>query len=643
MRVFTRFLRILSLTTICVACSGGGSSDSPPNPAVTDNPSEVSTAAANPLVRSTFKVTLPNSNGASVETIEIPDGHPVYALLVSGFHQNRNFELFHFYNFAKCLFEKDAYVHYSWWNNLLAPYMERPLHTDASVPSTGPIPFGDILTPPVFPPIDAKAIPNDDFQFQKDALAMLTAIRERNPHAAIVLVGHSMGGDAVARLADAADQAGIEIDLLAPIDPVGNRSCILEPLTGLQYCDGLFNFTRWRATHLETLDTPWDLIPFNPPRRSFSSNIKYLYHRWQQEGMPPFDFSCPDEGSSLVPCLSYKPYYEYLFDHPDQHVESIYAGSSNVQAEILTSLNSGYDVFPPPSIPNSGGWMDGHGEIVGFRGVIPYTPESYPMALKAMGDWPTRLEPGRSESRVEHLKQWEADPNYLRDSGFEPRAPGLCMVSGDLCEILRTSVSLAPEADAGPDQTAECSGPDRAPVTLDGSGSSGSNGNSLTYSWTGPFGTLSGEVVTPTLPTGTHTITLTVTDSTGKSDSDTVVVTIRDSTSPSLSVSLAPNALWPPNHKLVNVTASIQVSDTCDVSPDVELVSILSNEADNGLGDGDTSDDIQGASYRTDDRVFSLRAERSGNGVGRVYTVTYRATDASGHVADAVNEVTVPH
>ena len=108
MRVFTRFLRILSLTTICVACSGGGSSDSPPNPAVTDNPSEVSTAAANPLVRSTFKVTLPNSNGASVETIEIPDGHPVYALLVSGFHQNRNFELFHFYNFAKCLFENDA-------------------------------------------------------------------------------------------------------------------------------------------------------------------------------------------------------------------------------------------------------------------------------------------------------------------------------------------------------------------------------------------------------------------------------------------------------------------------------------------------------------------------------------------------------
>ena len=110
-----------------------------------------------------------------------------------------------------------------------------------------------------------------------------------------------------------------------------------------------------------------------------------------------------------------------------------------------------------------------------------------------------------------------------------------------------------------------------------------------------------------------------------------------------MSVSLSPNPLWPPNHKMVNVAASIQISDSCDTRPDVELVSIFSNEADNGLGDGDTSDDIQGASFSTDDRQFSLRAERAGNGSGRVYTITYWATDDSGNVADAVNEVAVPH
>jgi endo-1,4-beta-xylanase len=75
----------------------------------------------------------------------------------------------------------------------------------------------------------------------------------------------------------------------------------------------------------------------------------------------------------------------------------------------------------------------------------------------------------------------------------------------------------------------------------------------------------------------------------------------------------------------------------------VELVSITSNEADNGLGDGDTSDDIQGASYGTDDRQFLLRAERSGTGSGRIYTVTYSATDASGNATETTDEVTVPH
>lgn len=132
-------------------------------------------------------------------------------------------------------------------------------------------------------------------------------------------------------------------------------------------------------------------------------------------------------------------------------------------------------------------------------------------------------------------------------------------------------------------------------------------------------------------------------DGRGKTDSDTVDVTVRDSTSPSLSVSLSPAVLWPPNHKLVSIAASIQVSDTCDESPMVELVSIVSNEADNGIGDGNASDDIQGADFGTDDRAFSLRAERAGRRLGRIYTITYRAIDASGNVADATAEVTVLH
>ena len=38
-----------------------------------------------------------------------------------------------------------------------------------------------------------------------------------------------------------------------------------------------------------------------------------------------------------------------------------------------------------------------------------------------------------------------------------------------------------------------------------------------------------------------------------------------------------------------------------------------------------------------------LRSERSGKGSGRVYTITYSATDASGHTTVRQATVTVPH
>ena len=80
----------------------------------------------------------------------------------------------------------------------------------------------------------------------------------------------------------------------------------------------------------------------------------------------------------------------------------------------------------------------------------------------------------------------------------------------------------------------------------------------------------------------------------------------------------------------------------CDANPAIRLVSITSNEPDNGLGDGDQPQDIQGAAFGTDDREFQLRSERSGPGNGRVYTITYSATDASGNQTLRQTTVTVP-
>jgi hypothetical protein len=110
-----------------------------------------------------------------------------------------------------------------------------------------------------------------------------------------------------------------------------------------------------------------------------------------------------------------------------------------------------------------------------------------------------------------------------------------------------------------------------------------------------------------------------------------------DTTPPTLSVTLSPATLWPPNEKLASITATINVRDDYDSSPEIKLESITANEPLD-------KDDIKDAQFFTDDRQFQLRAEREGkNKAGRIYTVTYSATDASGNKSTASATVTVPH
>lgn len=118
------------------------------------------------------------------------------------------------------------------------------------------------------------------------------------------------------------------------------------------------------------------------------------------------------------------------------------------------------------------------------------------------------------------------------------------------------------------------------------------------------------------------------------SDHDPVIVGL--CTPPSLSVTVSPDSLWPPNHKYKTVEASF--TSTSDVAS-VTLLSVTSNEPDNGLGDGDTANDI----VIVDNDTIKLRAERSGTGGGRIYTITYQATNTCGATVTATATVTVPH
>ena len=189
-----------------------------------------------------------------------------------------------------------------------------------------------------------------------------------------------------------------------------------------------------------------------------------------------------------------------------------------------------------------------------------------------------------------------------------------------------------PQITAPPNVTAECASPEGTAVTLG-------------VPETTDICDLSPIVVNnaPALfPLGSTSVTWNSTDNEGNVGSAIQTVTIEDTTLPDLTVSVTPSVLWPPNHKLIKVRVDIRVSDACDATPAIKLVSITSNELDNGRGDGNTENDIQGAVFGTDDREFQLRTERSGKGRSRIYTITYEATDASGNTALKQVTVTAP-
>jgi predicted extracellular nuclease len=122
------------------------------------------------------------------------------------------------------------------------------------------------------------------------------------------------------------------------------------------------------------------------------------------------------------------------------------------------------------------------------------------------------------------------------------------------------------------------------------------------------------------------------------SDHDPVIVGICDAIPPTVNVQVTPDTLWPPNHKYVTVNATVDAFDATGGTT-LTFVSVTSNEPDNGPGDGNTTNDI----VIVDDFTVKPRAERSGTGDGRIYTITYAVTDACGNSTVATATVTVPH
>jgi len=177
--------------------------------------------------------------------------------------------------------------------------------------------------------------------------------------------------------------------------------------------------------------------------------------------------------------------------------------------------------------------------------------------------------------------------------------------------------------------TVEATGPGGASVTYTGSAS-----DLVSGAVTVNFSPASGS----TFPLGTTTVTATATDAAGNIASESFTVTVRDTTAPVItSLGASPAVLWPPNHKMVTVSVAASATDAVS-SVTGRILSVTSNEPDNGLGDGDTAGDI----VITGAGTVSLRAERASQGNGRIYTIVFEASDNSGNKSTKTVTVSVP-
>jgi FG-GAP repeat len=214
------------------------------------------------------------------------------------------------------------------------------------------------------------------------------------------------------------------------------------------------------------------------------------------------------------------------------------------------------------------------------------------------------------------------------------------------------TISAAPVTRAEGDPTtistiAMVSDPDQAAdtlvVTVNGSVSATVNGVTVSNITVDASGGVKADVATACGASNAD-FTLRVTDNENLFAEATLnVVVTPEEIAPTLT--LRPSTrLWPPNHNyhIVTIAQMVEsVSDNCSSLSlnDVMIEQVTSDEPDNDVGDGNTTNDIVIAS---DCRAVQLRAERDGTSDGRVYTITLRLRDNRGNVTRQNFEVSVP-
>jgi hypothetical protein len=228
---------------------------------------------------------------------------------------------------------------------------------------------------------------------------------------------------------------------------------------------------------------------------------------------------------------------------------------------------------------------------------------------------------GGGVSRTRKVCKYPDEATYSGSGSTDSQASFVCTPHDTEPADLAAFTSLAPEVKCK-NVTAPASASCSASASVD-NGSSNRYGQSIPVVQTpaGPYGL------------GVTGVTLTGTDSREASSSCQATVTVVDQTPPTITgLSATPPSLWPANHKLVPVQVAASTADNCDAAASCRIVSVSSNEP---VTPGDWQ--ITGA------LTVNLRAERSGSGGDRVYTLGVQCADASGNSAQNTVAVTVPH
>ncbi len=180
------------------------------------------------------------------------------------------------------------------------------------------------------------------------------------------------------------------------------------------------------------------------------------------------------------------------------------------------------------------------------------------------------------------------------------------------------------------------------PVSFDGSGSNDPDGTIDSYAWDfGDGSTDTGSNPTHTyLASGSFTVTLTVTDNQGASSTCTTTAEIQgtgDNQPPDCS-DAAPtrSEIWPPNNAFVSV-GIVGVTDPDGDPVTITIDGVSQDEPLQGSGFGSSCPDA-----RRVNGGIQLRAERGSQANGRVYEISFTATDGRGGSCSGTVTVCVP-